>query len=109
MVKNERYTERSNLFEPHAMITMVFSVVGVQKVQSIKQAFIQAITSNEMLNTKLQLQNDGKAYYKRTTYPCNTVDIKSGEWQKVRQKAHWHSHVRGGNVYHLSWYKGPYI
>lgn len=56
-------TERADLFDINMIIGMQISVNGMATNEEIKTAFQNAVKCHEILNTKVRIEKDGKAYY----------------------------------------------
>lgn len=82
-MKNYIRSERSNLLEPNAYISMVLELSGEVSNMKLKQAVENAYQANETTMSKIVLEENGEAYYetmKKTGCKC----ILSKEpWKKL--------------------------
>jgi len=56
-------SERANLFEVNAVIVLAVQIRGELHFNQLEEAFYQAIEANSILNMRIVLEDDGRAYY----------------------------------------------
>ncbi len=92
-MKNYITTDRTNLFEPNKMIIMKFTMEGAATNDEIKKAIYAAISVNEILNMKIVLSSDGRAWYEKCSKHQNQVILSQDYWEDIvheQQKIRFH-------------------
>lgn len=66
-------TERADLFDINMMIIMSVTVAGAATFEEIENAFRNAVSVYEILNTRIVIDQDGQAYYECCDMPGSMV------------------------------------
>lgn len=79
-------TERQDLFDVSIVIAMRFHISGDTNDEAIRNAFDKAVRTHEMLGTKVQIDEAGKAYYEKPEEACfdsNRIYFEETDWQSI--------------------------
>ena len=79
-------TERQDLFDVSIVIAMRLHISGDTNDEAIRSAFDKAVRSHEILGTKVQIDEAGKAYYEKPENACfdsNRIYFEETDWQSI--------------------------
>lgn len=81
----EIITERSHLFDPNAIIYMTVRIEGDLSFDKVSSAFDSAVRNNEILNTRVVIKEDGRAFYESGD-PRSKISETSDDLDVVRRR-----------------------
>ena len=82
-------TERQDLFDVSIVIAMRFHISGDTNDEAIRSAFDKAVRTHEILGTKVQIDEAGKAYYEKSEvagFDSNRIYFEETDWQSIIHK-----------------------
>ena len=85
-MKQELLYERGDLFDVNMIITMIVRVKGSASEEEWKTAFGKAVRANEILLTRIYIEEDGRAYYTDGNSIGSSLRFTEEDLQKVRQR-----------------------
>ena len=77
-------TERADLFDVNMIIVMRIRIEGT--LQDPKAAFDKAVANNQVLNAKVVIRDDGRAFYEENDTPRSFIATTTEDLDRVRQK-----------------------
>ena len=77
-------TERADLYDVNMIIVMRIRIEG--SINNAEEAFSKAVSSNEVLNTKVVIKEDGRAFYEPNNTPRSFIMRTDKNLDKVRQQ-----------------------
>ena len=80
MKKKYIISERPNLFEPNVYISMVVKIEGNISPEMVRNAVESAYSANETTMSKIILEENGNAYYKKTETSGCKVIFENRDW-----------------------------
>lgn len=80
MKKKYIISERPNLFEPNVYISMVIKIDGNISPEMVRNAVVSAYSANETTMSKIILEENGNAYYKKTETSGCKVFFENRDW-----------------------------
>ena len=75
-------TERADLFDVNMTIVMKISIEGV--IHDPERAFAKAVANNQVLNTRIVIRDDGRAFYEENGTPKSFITETAEDLNKVR-------------------------
>lgn len=89
-MKREILYERGDLFDVNMIITMIVQVKGTASEEAWKEAFQKAIEVNEILKTRIVIEEDGRAYYtdltRKNDFVCSSIRFTTEDLDQIRQR-----------------------
>lgn len=79
----EIVTERPNLFEPNDLIVFYVELDGAIPAENLTDAIKAAYAANEATMSKIVLEANGAAYYKKMSHSGCKVAILRGDWREA--------------------------
>ena len=79
-------SERGDLFDVNMMIAMQATVRGGAPQNEIVAAFNEAVATFEILNSKVVIDDNGNAFYDKTTSPQSSIQFKDTELSELIQE-----------------------
>lgn len=76
-------SERPNLFEPNAYISMVVKIEGNIAAEKLSEAVHAAYASNESTMSKVVLEENGNAYYEGLSESGCKIIIDNRRWEEI--------------------------
>ncbi|SEQ40052.1 Condensation domain-containing protein [Lachnospiraceae bacterium NE2001] len=78
-------TERQDIFDVGIVIAMRVHISGKVTEDSLRSAFEKAVKSHEILNTRIVIEDDGKAFYVKDEQDktMNTISFEDSPWMDV--------------------------
>lgn len=80
---HEIVTERPNLFEPNDLIVFYAELGGAIPADNFTDAIKAAYAANEATMSKIVLETNGAAYYKKMSHSGCKVAILRGDWREA--------------------------
>ena len=77
-------TERADLFDVNMIIVMRIRIEGV--IQDPEEAFGKAVANNQVLNTRIVIKDDGRAFYEENDTPRSFITTTTEDLDAVRQQ-----------------------
>ena len=77
-------TERADLYDVNMIIVMRIRIEG--SINNAEEAFSKAVSNNEVLNTKVVIEEDGRAFYEPNNTPRSFIMRTDKNLDKVRQQ-----------------------
>ena len=77
-------TERADLYDVNMIIVMRIRIEG--SINNAEEAFSKAVSNNEVLNTKVVIEEDGRAFYEPDNTPRSFIMRTDEDLDKVRQQ-----------------------
>ena len=100
-------TERGDIFDVNMMIAMEATVRGSATEDELILAFNEAVTIFEILNSKVVIDDNGDAFYDRTTSPKSSIQFRNvelseliREQERIRFRSTFGNHLLGA-LYNL--------
>ncbi len=85
-MKHEIIYERSELFDVNMVITIIIDMEGKSSEAELREAFQKAVEVNEILLSKIVIENDGRAFYVENNLPKSSIRVVYEELDLIRQK-----------------------
>ena len=85
-MKHEIIYERSELFDVNMVITIIIDILGKMSETELNEAFQKAIRVNEILLSKIVIENDGRAFYVDNASPKSSITVVDKELDLIRQE-----------------------
>ena len=79
-MRKEIRTERTHLFAPDIGVALKVQIDGNPNDEQIETAIKEAVSMNEILNCKIVVEKDGRAYYEKIEYPQYSFEISDEDW-----------------------------
>lgn len=79
-------TERVDLFDVNMMITMQVTVIGKTTDTELNEAFRDTVTSFEILNSKVVIDNKGNSFYDNCNEQMNSIIFRDFELAELIQE-----------------------
>lgn len=79
----EIVTERPNLFEPNDLIVFYVELSGKLHENALANAIRAAYAANEATTSKIVLERNGAAYYKKMDHSGCKVAVLRGDWREA--------------------------
>ena len=76
-------TERGDIFDVNMMIAMEATVRGSATEDELILAFNEAVTTFEILNSKVVIDDNGDAFYDKTTSPKSSIQFRNVELSEL--------------------------
>jgi len=93
-MKNQITTERANLFDVNMMIAMRINVEGRATEEQLRRAFERAVSSHEILNTFVEIDEDGNAWYEPVDEETDADYGNTGNQSITFCKGNWRDILR---------------
>lgn len=93
MMRYKIETERADLFDINMMIAMSVTVLGIVTHEQIETAFKNAVSSYEILNTRVVIEPNGEAFYESYNLSENSVSYTNkplSELMNEQEKKRFH-------------------
>lgn len=84
MSELEIRTERADLFDVNMIIVMRIRIEG--SLSNVEESFSKAVKNNQILNTKVVIKEDGKAFYIANDTPRSFITSTTEDLEKIRQQ-----------------------
>lgn len=75
--------ERTHLFSPAANVAVKIDIEARVDIDTMKDAIDKAVRNNEILNCKIEMNEDGEAFYTKITDPVYSVRVSEQEWTDI--------------------------
>lgn len=85
-MKVELKKERIYLCAPSSCVSTIVTIKGDIKIASLIDAIKEAVNHNQILNTCIQIEADGSAYYQTETTKDISILVSNDYWQKIVQE-----------------------
>lgn len=85
-MKHEIIYERGELFDVNMMITMSIRISGCPSEEEIVRAFSLAVGTNEILLSRIVIDNDGRAFYVDNDHPESFIRKADDSLDAIRQR-----------------------
>lgn len=85
-MKHEIIYERGDLFDVNMVITFQVDIAGTPSECEWKEAFFKAVSVNEILLSRVQIEKDGRAFYVENETPKSRIRRAEEEFEEIRQR-----------------------
>jgi len=85
-MKHRIHYERDELFDVSMVITNKIEITGKPSEDKLKDAFMKAVQNNEVLLTKIMIEDDGNAFYVENSMPKSQIRFVDEALETIRQK-----------------------
>jgi NRPS condensation-like uncharacterized protein len=75
--------ERTHLFSPAANVSVKIDIEARIDIDTMKMAIDKAVRNNEILNCRIELDEDGEAFYVNMPDPVYSVTVSEQEWTDI--------------------------
>ncbi|MBR5386086.1 MAG: hypothetical protein IK142_00730 [Clostridiales bacterium] len=85
-MKHPVFYEREELFDVNMIITMIVTVNGPIPEDKMREAFAEAVRINEILNSRIAIEDDGSAFYADNDKPRSFIEVTDEDLDEVRKQ-----------------------
>ena len=85
-MKHEIKYERGELFDVNMIIVFQIDIRGVPAEKEITEAFNKAVSVNEILLSRIVIENDGRAFYIDNASPKSSIQKADTNFDAIRQR-----------------------
>ena len=85
-MKHEIKYERGELFDVNMIIVFQIDIRGVPAEKEITDAFNKAVSVNEILLSRIIIENDGRAFYTDNSSPKSSIQKADTNFDAIRQR-----------------------
>lgn len=87
IIKAELKKERVYLCAPNSCVATSVNIIGNIEIDKLRIAIKEAVKHNEILNTKIQVEANGNAYYiTDNVRPIPPISISNFSWQEIAEE-----------------------
>lgn len=85
-MKHPIFYEREELFDVNMIIAMIVTVNGQIPEDKMREAFAEAVRINEILNSRIAIEDDGSAFYVDNDKPRSFIEVTDEDLDEVRKQ-----------------------
>ncbi len=85
-MKHEIIYERGELFDVNMIIVFSIRISGTPSEGELQEAFGRAVATNEILTSRIVIENDGRAFYTDNDSPGSRIMKADKDFDEIRQR-----------------------